>query len=307
MVELSPGDLLDAGTCGPDLRGDTLLRLHGPDGEEVGRDDDGCLLSLGSRLRYQVPEGAGGTYSLAMDCYGQSDDCGGTLAYRARAMGIPRQAGFDRVRAAARGALGHDGAGGALLADLRIDASLNDWLKLRLEAGPVGVAGSPNGGLVGGSTYLMLLVDLRWMAVGVGAGVTAVGYRGGLLPAQTSAALLALHVRLGSADNFHMEGEVQGAFVGEARTHAVRAAAVLPIGDVDLALRGAMGDDGTVLGEAAAVFWLDPAGSRPRFGLSVHAGVGGVFYQPLCRFNRGCRDTRWVVGPLVGAGFEWRL
>ena len=306
-IALSPGDRFEAGTCdlpGAEVRGDTVLRLRDAHGREVAWNDDGCLGGLGSRFNYDVPADGGGTHTLVMECY-RGGGCGGTVAYRVTPIGVPPPPALVRIRSAARAVVSPDGSGGAILADLTIDAPIVDWLTMRIDAGPIGFAGSEDGGLVGGAGQLMLMVDLEGIAFGLGAGFGALGYREQGLP-QAEAALLGMRLRLGDLTGFRVAAELRGAIVDGLRTHSIRAEAVLPFGDVDLALRGAGGDGGTLLAEAALVIWLDRTPDRPRFGISVHGGVGGVFFQPMCRFETACRDTRWVLGPLLGAGIEWR-
>jgi len=306
-LKLSPGDRLEAGTCdlpGSVARGDTVLRLLNADGRQVAHNDDGCFGGLGSRLDYHVPADGGGIYSLVMDCY-RGSTCGGTVAYRVTPSGVPEAPAVARVRSAARGIVSLADPGGAVLADLTIDAPIVDWLTFRIDAGPIGIAGSEGGGMLGGVGHLMLVVDLEGIAFGLGAGFGALGYREQGV-SQTEAVVLGMRLRLGDLTGFRVAAELRGAVADGLRTHSFRAEATFPLGDVDLTLRGAGGDDGTLLGEVALVIWLDQAAHRPRFGISVHSGVGGVFFQPMCRFATPCRDARWVLGPLLGAGIEWR-
>ena len=80
----------------------------------------------------------------------------------------------------------------------------------------------------------------------------------------------------------------------------------LPLPGVDLILRGAGGNDGTALGELAAVIWVVSERAAPVFGISIHAGGAGVFHEPLCRFGAVCAQAHWYAGPSLGLGMEWR-
>ncbi len=308
VVWLNDGDRLDAGTCGLEgasAKADTVLRLLDPSGREVVANDDGCFGSYGSRLAHHVPRGGAGAYTLVADCY-RGGSCGGVIAYRVEARGVPAESSGVRLSFHARGLLAVDNAGGGGLADLTVEVRTLAPLVLRLEAGPVGLAGGVHGGLLGGAAQLTLLVDWDWMAIGAGLGVGVLGRRQPGVPDQ-EALLAGLRARLGDLTGFHVAGELRGAVVADAiRTHSLRVEARLPLDGVDLVLRGAGGDEGLALAELAAVVWLDRAPNRPRLGLSLSAGAGGVFYEPLCRFAEPCGRPRWYAGPTVGAGLEWR-
>lgn len=308
-IWLGDGDHLDVGTCGVDgsrVEGDTVLRLRDHTGREVAFDDDGCFEGLGSRIRYHVPRGGAGVYTVTALCY-HGGKCGGQIAYEVEDRGVPDLGTGVWMSANARGLLGVDDAGGGLLGDLTLELRTVAPIVFRLEAGPIGIAGGENGALLGGAAQLTVLLDWDWAAVGVGLGIGVLGPRRMTLPQQQEAMLFGLRARLGPPEGFYISGELRGALVAdEIRTHSLRVEARLPLGDVDLLVRGAGGDEGVMLGEAAAVFWVDRAPNRPRLGVSVSAGAGAVFYEPLCRFGNPCGQASWYAGPTVGAGLEWR-
>jgi hypothetical protein len=79
-MNLNAGMLLTFGTCGvagASKSGDTVLRLIGPSGDQLRKNDDACG-GTGSNISYVLP--TTGTYILRIGCYG-SGSCSGTMAY----------------------------------------------------------------------------------------------------------------------------------------------------------------------------------------------------------------------------------
>ncbi|WP_441290275.1 C-type lectin domain-containing protein [Sorangium sp. KYC3313] len=79
-LNLNAGMLLTFGTCGvagASKSGDTLIRLIGPSGDQLRKNDDACG-GTGSNLSYVLP--TTGTYILRVGCHG-SGSCSGTMAY----------------------------------------------------------------------------------------------------------------------------------------------------------------------------------------------------------------------------------
>lgn len=79
-LNLFAGQLLTFGTCGvagASRAGDTLIRLIGPGGVELRKNDDACG-GTGSNISYVLP--STGTYVLRIGCYGGTS-CSGTMAY----------------------------------------------------------------------------------------------------------------------------------------------------------------------------------------------------------------------------------
>lgn len=301
-VELERGERLVAGTCGlPNARheGDTTLLLFGPSGARVGFNDDACG-GLGSQLRYTAVEP--GVHVIVAGCY-DGGRCGGTVAYRVHDPLPPPPP--VRITAVARGAIDAEGRGGALIADALLEVRWLEAFVLRLGGAPLALGGGAFGGLATGTMYLSLLVDLDMVAFGLGGGVSTLASRLGD-PAQREVGVLSAHGRIGRLRAFHVEGRLATAWIAEDATiMSADVVARLPLRGFDVALRGAGGSDGTALGEAVVTVWLVSARSAPVFGLSVHAGGSGVFYQPRCRFGAVC-DPSWYVGPHLGLGMEWR-
>lgn len=80
-LTLTEGQTLEFGTCtvaGSSGSGDTYLRLVYADGTEVAANDNACG-SL-SYLRYTIPAGASGTYTIRAGC-ASNRSCSGTVAY----------------------------------------------------------------------------------------------------------------------------------------------------------------------------------------------------------------------------------
>jgi V8-like Glu-specific endopeptidase len=99
-VDLAPGQNLTLGTCGltgASVTGDTYLRLYGPDGVEVGANDDACG-GRGSHL--SVTATTAGGYQLRAGCY-DSDTCGGTVVWTVEA-GTPPPSGAGTVTSTVR-------------------------------------------------------------------------------------------------------------------------------------------------------------------------------------------------------------
>jgi hypothetical protein len=79
---LKAGQTLKLGTCnlpGSTGVGDTLLRLFGPDSQEVTSSDDACGGTL-SNTSFTVPAGADGNYTIRAGCFGALG-CTGTVAF----------------------------------------------------------------------------------------------------------------------------------------------------------------------------------------------------------------------------------
>ncbi|MBX3272150.1 MAG: hypothetical protein KF729_17930 [Sandaracinaceae bacterium] len=301
-VHLERGERLVVGTCG--LPGaqhvdDTTLRVLGPSGDTVAYNDDACS-GLGSNIRHTARDA--GVYTVVAGCYGDAS-CGGTIAYRVHDP-LPPPPPF-RIATVARGLLDVEGRGGALVADAVIEARWLEMFVLRLSGAPLGLGGGVDGGVATGTIHLSLLWDLEVVAIGLGGGVATLATRlRGL--AQQEAGVLVAHARIGRLNMFHVEGQFSTAFFGDdAEVMSIALTARLPLPGVEIALRGAGGNDGTALGELALTFWLHSVRSVPVFGLSVHAGGSGVFYEPICRFGATC-EPRWYTGPHLGLGMEWR-
>ncbi len=302
-VVLEEGERFEAGTCGlsgATYGGDTTLALRDPSGDVVASNDDACQ-SLGSHLRFTAVEA--GVHEVVGGCYGGAA-CRGEIAYRVHDP-LPPPPPF-RIATVARAMVDAEGRGAGLVADGLVEVRwLDDVMVLRLAGGPLGLAGGTHGGFVTGTLYLSLIVDLDVVAVGLGGGVSTSAMR--IFEGdQRETAALSAHARIGRLQYFHVEGRLATAWAqDEAVFMSAELLARLPLPGFDLTLRGAGGLDGTALGEAVVTVWLASARSTPIFGLSVHAGGSGVFYEPLCRFGAPC-GARWYAGPHVGLGMEWR-
>jgi hypothetical protein len=308
-VVLEPGERIVAGTtglAGARHEGDTTLGLRDARGHQVAFDDDAGL-GLGSRLVYDVPPDApAGTYAVVSGCY-HGTGCGGVVAYEVSP--TPPAPAPVRVRwaMAARGWLALDGAGAGGTADATFEWRPVPEVGLRLGGVPLGVGGGRHGGIAGGSLHVSAaFAPGEGLEVGVGTGVAVLASRIRDEPAQELPVFVA-RARAGSLLGFHVEAQLALAEVqGGVELVSLTALARLPLSGVDLMLRGAGGHDGVMLAEAVLLVWLASAGERGVFGLGVHAGASGVFYQPLCRFGTACAETRWYAGPMLGVGMEWR-
>lgn len=307
-LDLAAGEVLSAGTCGLPgavARGDTTLRLDAPDGQLAAENDDACG-GLGSYLDYRAP--IAGRYSLVSGCYGGSS-CDGTVAWeigpRPATPQLPPYIPL-RVMTSARGLVAFDRAGGGLMLDAIVEARLDGLFLVRAAGAPMAVAGGALGGIAAGSASLVVGLSVDWIELGLGAGAAVLATRLGN-PGTKEAATFVVHARIGRLGMFHVEGQLTMASFDDAMEIVnVQGVVRLPLRGFDLGLRGVGGHDGVALGELGAVIWVVSSAERPLFGVSVHAGGGGVFYQPVCRFGAGCADARWYAGFVAGAGVEWR-
>lgn len=306
-VELAEGDELRAATCGlagATFAGDTTLALIAPDGERVAFSDDACF-SLGSSIRFVVPPGRAGRYAIRTECYGSST-CGGALAIE---VGAPTPGTLPppvRIAANARAVLGVEGERGALVGDVLLEARPIGPLLLRIGGTPLGLGGGDQGGLASGSASLVVGFDDGLFALAAGFGISVLATRLGGERAQETPTFVTF-ARIGRLHLFHFEAQLSiWAFDDAIEVLSFQAQARVPLGPVDLLARGAGGHDGVALGELGAIVWLSEGERGPELGLSVQAGGAGVFHQPTCRFDVPCRDARWIVGPAVGVGLEWR-
>lgn len=303
-VPVGEGEVITAGTCGlrgAEVRGDTVLRLRAPGGAVVRENDDACG-GLGSSLRYGIPSGGAGDYQIVASCYG-SASCGGVVAYETGP--APPSSPRWRVASSARALVALDRPGGALVLDAVVEVRALELLVLRLAGAPMALAGGELGGIAAGALSLVAGFDLGLVEVGIGGGAAVLATRLGE-PGTKEVATLVMHGRLGRFHMFNVEGQLTLAHLGGMEIFSIQLLARLPLDAVELSLRGAGGHDGVGLGELSALIWLMRERARPVFGVSVHAGGAGVFYQPVCRFGAGCADTRWYAGLVVGAGIEWR-
>jgi len=307
-LKLREGDRVVAGTADVDggrVEGDTMLRLRDPGGDQVAFSDD-VWGSLGSRIEYRVPEGAGGTYVLHAECYAGARSCGGTIAVEVEP-GVPPGAPWQlRITTAARALLAVDNLGGGVVADAIVEWRILSFLTARLSGAPLALAGGVHGGLAAGSSQLVLSLDAGDIALGVGGGVGVLAPRFGNVASQ-EIGIVATRVRFGDYDDFHVAFEVDATVVHDAvQLYAMRGRMRIPTRDFDLVFAAGFGLDGTVLGEVASVIWVARDRGRPLLGVSVHVGAAGVYHQPLCRYGAACRETRWYAGPALGLGLEWR-
>jgi len=300
-IELHEGEWIAAGTCGLvgaryDL--DTTVQLLDPEGSRVAYNDDACG-GLGSRLSYRATRT--GTHQLVLGCY--SARCGGRVAWRIddEEVWLPEvvwQAGLQT-----RALLGPDGQG--LIADAWVAVRLDTLggLTFRLEGAPMGIAGGNEGGVLGGSVQLSAGYDLGFIAFGLGGGVTTLSRRAeGVL--QREAGLLAIRMRFGSFDDFHLSAQILIAFPAVAAPDiGIDIDAGLPIDSFEIVARGIYGMSGVWLGEVGVVWW--PEGVRRGVGLGLLAGGSLVWYQPVCRFGLVCEVTTYA-GPHVGLGIHIR-
>ncbi|AKF05401.1 hypothetical protein [Sandaracinus amylolyticus] len=304
-VELGEGEELHAATCGladAAFTGDTTLALIAPDGQRVAFNDDACF-SLGSSLRFVVPPGRSGRYVLQTECYGGSQDCGGTLALQVGPQSAETRVPRVRAAGAMRGVIGLEGEQGALVGDVMAEARPLGPLLVRFGGTPLGIGGGDRGGLAGGSLSLAVGFDEGLVAVAAGAGISVLATRLDGQRAQETP-IFVTFARLGRLHMFHFEAQLAIWSFGDAlEVLSFHAIARLPLGPVELFVRGAGGHDGIALGEVGAVVW---SGDDRTVGISVHAGGAGVFHQPLCRFDVPCRDQRWIAGPSLGLGVELR-
>ncbi|UJR81980.1 hypothetical protein [Sandaracinus amylolyticus] len=302
-IELGEGEELHAATCGvagATFSGDTTLALIAPDGSRVAFNDDACF-SLGSAFRFVVRRS--GRYVVQTECYGSSQDCGGTLALEVGPPSPETRIPPVRIAASARGVLGLEGEQGALVGDLLVEARPLAPLLVRLGGSPLGIGGGDRGGLAGGSLSLVVGFDEGLVAVAAGAGISVLATRLDGQRAQETPAFVTF-ARIGRLHLFHFEAQLAvWAFGDTLEVLSFHALARLPLGPVELFARGAGGHDGIALGELGTVVWL---GRERTIGVSVHVGGAGVFHQPLCRFDVPCRDARWIVGPALGVGIELR-
>lgn len=303
-VELVVGEQLVAAHCGipgAHNRGDTTLEVIGPDGQTVGFDDDGCA-GLGSRVVGVARRN--GVHLLRAGCYGGGTSCGGTIGYRVELAPPPPPP--VRVVTVARGLVGIGVDAGALVADGLVEAELAPSLRLRLAGAPLGLGGGQLGGIAVGSLHLSLIWDLEDIALGLGGGVSVAASRFGGL-AQREAFSFVPMIRLGRFDAWHVEGHIALGMLVNIEVMSASVSLRIPGSTLDFVLRAAGGADGVLLAEAALVFWLrSHARGGPVLGLSVHAGAGAVFYEPLCRFGATCAQAHVYAGPVAGVGMEWR-
>jgi hypothetical protein len=308
-IELTPGRRFTVGTCGvPGAihHGDTYLSLLDPAGVTVSSNDDACE-SLGSQIVYDVPPDRDGRYTVVLDCY-SSSPCGGTVAYEiSETPPPPPPPPVLRVATSARALLGVDNAGGGVIGEVLVEARPLAPFVLRLGGNPLGLGGGSLGGIAAGSLQLTVGFELDAAEISVGGGIAVLASR-----LQGSAAreagLISMHARVGALHLFHVEATGALAVFEsiEVDLFSIDITARIPFDELDLALRGAFAHDGTALGEAIVTWWLVREAGRKVFALSFHAGGGGLFYQPVCRFGAACTNVRWYAGPVLGAGMEWR-
>jgi hypothetical protein len=310
-IELAPGQRLTAGTCGvPAARyeGDTTLSLLDPGGAPVASSDDACG-GVGSRIVYDVPPRRGGRYTLVFDCYSYAP-CGGIVGYRITDAPPPPPAPpVLRVATSARALVGVDNLGAGVIGDVLVEARPLAPFVLRLGGNPLGLAGGSLGGVATGSLHLTFGFELDAAELGMGGGVAVLASRLYDSAAQ-EIGLLAMRGRVGAFHTFHVEAQLAVTFFHrtsvEVELFSLDVTARLPLDEVDLAVRGALGHDGTALGEAIVTWWIGREEGRKVIAVSFHAGAGGVFHQPLCRFGIACTNVRWYAGPALGLGMEWR-
>lgn len=302
-IELNAGEWIAAGTCG--IEGahhdfDTTVRLRAPDGSEVAYSDDACG-GLGSRISYRATQS--GTHQLVLGCY-SGGGCGGRVAWRIDDEEVQIPAVVWNAGVQARAMIGPDGQG--LVADAwvaaRIDAA--GGLTLRLDGAPLGIAGGPSGGILGGAVSLTVGYDVGFVAMGIGGGITTLSRREEGIE-QREAATLALRMRFGTIDDFNAGASMVLAFPSdEIVDFNLDAFATLPIESVEIVARAFYGMSGVWLGEVGVVWWPEGAGRRG-VGLGLLAGGSAVSYQPVCRFGLVCQSTTYA-GPHVGVGIHVR-
>ncbi|HJL20097.1 MAG TPA: hypothetical protein RMH99_30810 [Sandaracinaceae bacterium LLY-WYZ-13_1] len=308
-IRLEPGDRLVAGTTGVDgarVRGDTVLRLRDARGAAVAVNDDADF-TLGSRIVHDVDlDAPPATYALEADCYAGTS-CGGVVAWEVSRTPPPPPPTPVRMAVTASAMVAADGRGGALLADALLEWRPVPEVALRLAGTPMGLGGGRGGGVAGGAVHLTLGYEIEGgVELALGGGAAVLGSRLRDTAAQ-EAGIVVARARFGSRFDFHLEGQVTVGVVNDA-AEWVSASGIMqiPLSGSDLRIRVLGGHHGVVLGEAALIVWLTRAGSRGELGLRVSAGVGGVFYQPLCRFGTACGQSNVYAGPMIGLGVEWR-
>lgn len=306
-IELHAGDVLTVGTCGVTgavATGDTTLGLLDPRRVVVASNDDACS-SLGSRIVHRAE--VDGLYTLVLGCYG-SARCGGRVAWSIGDEELALPVVTVAAALETRALVGPDGQ--AALFDAWAQARFDraGGFVLRLSGSPMGIGGGAQGGILGGGIQLLFGWDLSSLEVLIGGGIATLSERPeGIL--QREVAVLGFRLRFGEAHGIHVvvspaigffdeDGSVQPSLP------SLDGQLVLPVDMVEIVARGDYGFYGVGFGEVSVVIW--PEGSARRgVGVSVHAGGGALFYQPLCRFGVTC-DTVVYAGPHMGLGLHVR-
>lgn len=302
-IQLRTGDVLTVGTCGVGggiAAGDTTLALIDPRQTQIETNDDACG-GLGSRIVHRAIRD--GTYTVRLGCY-RGQNCGGRLAWVIGDEEAEAPTATFSAALEARGLVGPEGQAALVDAWMHTRFDAMGGLVLRLSGSPMGIGGGVRDGIFGGAIQLVAGFDLGYIEIAIGGGVATLSQRPAEV-AQAETGSFALRGRVGLTTDFHVSVDAAIAVFGDEQADGtVDGRVVLPVGEVELVARALYGFSGVWMGELGAVLWLEGE-SRRGVGISVMAGGGALFYQPICRFGLPCAAVTYA-GPHLGLGIHVR-